>query len=150
MAITGLVIIEKENTIKTMIKSNVNELWNGSINLNTNSALKRLVNFPGELHDTIINLSNEGKLKMRKVSAFMANGKFVYIKDLYPDKVGEIGYYVCFYIDKGKSSLVSMDARRVQEVRAVGYDSYKHCRIPLTIIRETIGGKRKFISANLY
>jgi len=146
MALNGI-IIEKNKKLKSLIKSDISTIWNINLNITTNKKVKNLLK-TSNLHSVIVEMVTSKKVNLFSIHSMMVNGNYIKIRDLYSD-LGEVGPMVLFYNDYRDCGLITMDARSITEIEAVGYDSYQHCRVPVIVTRQTVNNIKTFCSPNL-
>lgn len=144
MALNGI-IIEKNKKLKSLIKSDISTIWNTNLNITTNKKVKNLLK-TSNLHSVIVEMITSKKVNLFSIHSMMVNGNYIKIRDLY---LGVVGPMVLFYNDYRDRGLITMDARSITEIEAVGYDSYQHCRVPVIVTLQTVNNIKTFCSPNL-
>jgi hypothetical protein len=86
-------------------------------------------------------------LKHYEVEAFYCNENIVKVKDMYP---GSDKYFVAFYVDGKKFSLLTIGSKTANEFKIIGCDRFGKSRVPLILInRKDVEGKTHVESVNL-
>lgn len=99
------------------------------------------------MSDVVKILIRDERIAVRKIVAFRANGRIVWLKDLYPQKGG---MYLCFFKKEDfKWSLYQVGAKSVKEMLAVGNDSSNHSELPMiAYLQVSDDGEREFVLPN--